>query len=74
MKTTNFAGSNTPAGVWVLYCLAFSFCFAFAGCSVLQTFSGLEKEALKYGTVSVGAVRVTDYNDPHLKDASAISI
>jgi len=69
MKTTNFVGSNTPAGVWVLYCLAFAFCFAFAGCSVLQTFSGLEKEALKYGTVSVGAVRVTDYNDPHLKDA-----
>jgi hypothetical protein len=68
MKTTNFADRNTSAGLRVLYCLALAFCFAFAGCA-LQIFSRLEEEALEYGTVSVGAVRVTDYNNRHLEDA-----
>ena len=39
------------------------------GCTneVLNEFSRLETKALKYGTVSVGAVRVMDYNDCHLR-------
>jgi len=71
MKTRNLAHRNASAWLGVLYCLALAFCLAFAGCNnqALQTFSRFEKEALKYGTVSVGAVRVTDYNHPHLQDA-----
>jgi hypothetical protein len=61
MKTTNFAHQNTLAWLPVLYSLAFS--FALAGCGPLHTFSRLEREASKYGTVSVGAVRVIPYND-----------
>jgi hypothetical protein len=68
MNTTNFADKNTSEWLRVLYCLALAFSFAFAGCAnkILNDFSRLETEALKYGTVSVGAVRVTDYNNPHL--------
>lgn len=41
------------------------------GCinEALDTFSKIEVEASKYGTVSAGAVRVKDYNDPELKSA-----
>jgi len=69
MKTTNFADRNTSARLWVLYCLALL--FAFVGCSeeaeVLRNFSRLENEALKYGTVSVGAARVTEYDTCELR-------
>ena len=70
MNTINFADRNTSTWFRVLFCLALPFSFALAGCSdELETFSMLEEEALKYGTVSVGAVRVTDYDNAHLKDA-----
>jgi len=71
MKTVSSAQRKSLAWLWVLYCLAMAFCFT--GCSekaqLLHTFSELEKEALEYGTVSVGAARVTDYNNGHLKYA-----
>ena len=69
MNTTNFADRNNSVWFRVLYCLALAFSFAFAGCAnkVLNDFSRLETEALKYGTVSVGAVRVTDYSNEHLR-------
>ena len=71
MKTTNFADKNTSAWLLVLYCLALAISFAFTGCAnkVLNDFSWLETEALKYGTVSVGAARVADYNHPHLRES-----
>ncbi|MHC4807573.1 MAG: hypothetical protein ACYTBX_15125 [Planctomycetota bacterium] len=64
MKTTNFADRNISASLRVLYCLALACCFTFAGCrnQFLHTFSRLEEEALKYGTVSAGAARVTEYD------------
>jgi len=45
------------------------FCVTFAGCTNegLWTFNRLEKESLKYGTVSVGAVRVIPYDSNDLK-------
>lgn len=69
MNTTNFADINNSVWFRVLYCLALAFSFAFTGCAnkVLNDFSRLETEALKYGTVSVGAVRVTDYSNEHLR-------
>ena len=66
MNTINLTDRNTLTWLRVLFCLALPFSFGFAGC-VLHTFSGLETEALRYGTVSVGAVRVTDYNNEHLR-------
>lgn len=69
MKTTNFADRKTSIRLVALYCLELVFRVALAGCTslVLWDFNQLEKEALKYGTVSVGAVRVTDYNEEHLE-------
>jgi len=72
MNTANSVQRNSLAWLWVLYHLTMAFCFVLAGCSekaqLLHTFSELEKEALEYGTVSVGAVRVTDYNNGYLKN------
>lgn len=69
MSTTNLAGRNTSIWHKVLYCLALLFPLILAGCAdnVMSEFSKLETEALKYGTVSVGAVRVTDYDNEHLR-------
>jgi hypothetical protein len=69
MNTINFADRNTSTWLRVLYCLVLAISFAFSGCAnkVLKDFSRLETKALKYGTVSVGAVRVTDYNNEHLR-------
>jgi hypothetical protein len=45
------------------------FCLTFAGCKklVLWDFDRLEKKALNYGTVSVGAARVIPYDDDELE-------
>jgi len=71
MSTTNLADRNPSTGRRVLYCLALLFSFTLVGCAnnVVNEFSTLEAESLKYGTVSVGAVRVTDYNSPHLRES-----
>jgi hypothetical protein len=71
MKTTNFTDRNSSAGVGVLYYLALVFCFTFTGCGdeVLTNFSKLEEEASKYGTVSVGAVRVIEYDQKDLEES-----
>ncbi len=39
------------------------------GNETLNTFSRIEMKASKYGTVSVGAVRVTDYSNSELQSA-----
>lgn len=66
MKTANSVYRNNTVWLQILYCLVPTFCFALAGCqndeSILQTFSRLEEEALKYGAVSAGAARVMEYN------------
>jgi hypothetical protein len=71
MKRTDFAETSTSAPPWLPCCLALL--FAFVGCSeeanVLRNFNRLENEALKYGTVSVGAARVTPYDDPNLEES-----
>ncbi len=69
MKTKNFAQRNDSGRLPIAYCLVI--CFALAGCTykILNTFDGIEVEALKYGTVSVGAVRVMDYNNVELESA-----
>jgi hypothetical protein len=71
METRTSVRRNTSGWPEVVCCLLVSFCFF--GCNerarLLHSFDRLEREALRYGTVSVGAVRVTDYNDRHLEDA-----
>jgi hypothetical protein len=71
MKTAKFKDSKTSIWLGVLFCAELVFCVALTGCGndVLRDFDRLEKEALKYGTVSVGAVRITDYNEAHLWDS-----
>lgn len=68
MKTTNPTQRNSSASLRVLCYLALTFGLASAGCT-LRTFSRLETKALRYGTVSVGAARVTDYDNCQLKEA-----
>jgi len=69
MKTTNSAHSKTSIWLGVLFCMELVFCVALTGCGndVLRDFDRLEKEALKYGTVSVGAARVVPYDSNDLK-------
>ena len=50
----------------VVCCLAFLLVLAGCGKSSLALANRLEKNALKHGTISVGAVRVMDYDDPCL--------
>ncbi len=63
MKTTNHGFGNLSA--WLLVGCSSAFLLVLAGCP-LQSFSRLEEEALKNGTISVGAVRVMNYKDPCL--------
>jgi len=69
MKTTKFKDSKTSIWFGVLCCVELVFCVTLAGCTheALRDFNRLEKESLKYGTVSVGAARVVPYNDCELK-------
>jgi len=69
MKTTNHANRKTSIWLVALYCVELVLCVTLAGCGnkVLRDFDELEKEALKYGAVSVGAARVIPYDDCKLK-------
>jgi len=69
MRTNNFAQRKDSRRLPIVYCLVI--CFVLVGCTykILNTFDGIEAEALKYGTVSVGAVRVVDYNNVELESA-----
>ena len=71
MKTTNFAHSKTSIWFGVLCCVELVFCVTLAGCTheALRDFNRLEKESLKYGTISVGAERVVSYDNCELKKA-----
>lgn len=71
MKTVNFADRKTSIWFGVLYCMELVFCVTLAGCTklTLWDFDGLEKKALKYGTVSVGAARVIPYDRKYLKES-----
>lgn len=71
MNRIDFEDRNTSIWLGVLYRFALLFSLILAGCAnqVLYEFSRLEAEALKYGTVSVGAVRVTDYNNVLLRSS-----
>ncbi len=64
MREKNSSQRKTVARLIVMYCSMI--CFVLAGCTVLDKFSSIEAEALKYGTISIGAVRAMDYNDPCL--------
>ncbi len=44
-------------------------CLVAAGCGVLDRFSHVERDASRYGTVAVGAVRAVDYNAPSLRES-----
>jgi len=66
MKIVNFGFRNPSTLLLVVCCLAFLLVLAGCGDKSLLFANWLEKNALKHGTISVGAVRVTDYNDPCL--------
>lgn len=68
MRTTNLADRSNSTWHGGAYCLALLFSLILAGCArnVVKEFGNLETESLRYGTVSVGAVRVTDYNNEQL--------
>jgi len=71
MKTTKFKDRKTSIWLLVLYCTELVLCVAPAGCGklALWDFDGLEKKALQYGTVSVGAARVIPYDNDALKES-----
>ncbi len=71
MRMTSFSNRNTSIQPVVLYCVGLVFCVTLAGCGklALWDFDGLEKKALQYGTVSVGAARVIPYDNDALKES-----
>ncbi|MGB7582448.1 MAG: hypothetical protein WBL85_08390 [Sedimentisphaerales bacterium] len=66
MKTANHGFKNPFA--WLRAICCFSLLFVLVGCgeSTLPLANWLEKNALKNGTISAGAVRITNYSDPCL--------
>ncbi|MBC8218055.1 MAG: hypothetical protein H8E73_06280 [Planctomycetes bacterium] len=73
MNTSNLTQRNLSP--WLTMLISLALLLASAGCPgykkarVLRTFSSLEKEASKYGTVSAGAARVSYYNDCDLEES-----
>lgn len=69
MKTADYPRRNSSVWLWTLSCLTVTSCIV--GCNeqarLLQSFDGLEEEALKYGMVSAGAARVREYNSYELR-------
>jgi hypothetical protein len=69
MTTVNIKFRNPVAWLTKICCLVFLFILTGCDSGAIQLANGLEEHALKNGTISVGAVRVTDYNDPCLAES-----